>query len=144
MKGRHETLGFVIADVYRLLRRAFRKHLEGSSSLTLAQAQALVCVARNEGVRQVVLAEMLDIQPITLARLVDQLVESGAVERRPDPADRRAHNIYLTAGAEPHLAAIEDVAAAIRKEALSGLTRSEVKTALRSLDKMRSNLLARG
>ena len=72
MKLRQDSLGFLLADVSRLMRRAFQQRLEGSS-LTLAQARALVYVGRHEDVRQVDLADMLEVQPITLARLIDQL-----------------------------------------------------------------------
>jgi len=139
-----DSLGFLIADVYRLLRRAFQKRLEASSSLTLAQAQTLVYIARNEGVRQVVIADMLDVQPITLARLLDQLAAAGLVERRPDPADRRAHQLYLTPEAAPQLTAIREVGAAIRAETLQGLTKDQVETALLVLSQMRDQLAVRG
>lgn len=143
MELRQDNFGFLISDVYRLLRRVFQKRLEGSSPLTLAQAQALMCVSRNEGARQVELAELIDVQPITLARLIDQLVEAGAVERRPDPRDRRAHRVYLTEGAAPHLEAIRQVGAGIRKEALQGLTDAQIDTVLYALDSMRDRLMSR-
>src|SRR5450631_3665986 len=110
MKLRQESLGFLLADVSRLMRRAFERRLDGSS-LTLAQARALIYVSRHEGVRQVDFAELLEVQPITLGRLIDQLAETGLVERRPDSADRRAYQIFLTPAAASHLAAIETVAA---------------------------------
>jgi len=139
-----DSLGFLIADVYRLLRRAFQKRLEASSALTLAQAQTLVYISRNQGVRQVVIADMLDVQPITLARSIDQLAAAGLVERRPDPADRRAHLLHLTPEAAPQLAAIRDVGAAISAEALQGLTKDQVGTVLLALGQMRDQLTVRG
>jgi hypothetical protein len=66
MNKQPDTLGFLIGDVQRLMRRQFQQQLEGSC-LTLAQARALVHIARSEGI-QADLAERLDIQPITLAR----------------------------------------------------------------------------
>ena len=106
MSTPQDMLGFLLADVSRMMRRAFNKHLEGSS-LTLAQARALVYAARHEGIRQSHLAEMLEILPITLTRLIDQLVEDGFVERRPDPNDRRAHQIFITKQAPPTLNSIK-------------------------------------
>ena len=100
MTTHQDNLGFLLADVSRLMRRAFQQRLEGSS-LTLAQARALIYVSRNEGVRQVDLADLLEVQPITLARLIDQLAGDGLVERRSDPADRRAYHIFLTPAAAP-------------------------------------------
>ena len=72
------TLGFLLADVSRLMRKAFRQRLE-DSALTLAQARTLVYISRHQGIRQVELAELLEIQPITLARLIDQLLDREAV-----------------------------------------------------------------
>jgi DNA-binding MarR family transcriptional regulator len=137
------NLGFLVADVARLMRRAFQDRLSGSSltlTLTLAQGRALVYVSRNQGIRQVDLADLLEVQPMTLARLVDQLADAGLVERRPDPLDRRAHRIYPTAEASPHLAAIDDVVVEIRKAASRGLDRTELAAVLAALRRMRSNL----
>lgn len=142
MESNEESLGFLLADVSRLMRRAFQQHLEGSA-MTLAQARALVYVSRHEGVRQVELAELLEIQPITLARLIDQLAEGGLVERRADPADRRAYQIHLTPAAAPQLAAIKQVAARIRGEALRGFGKQEAAAILAALRRMHGNLSAR-
>ena len=142
MNLRQDSLGFLLADVSRLLRRAFQQRLEGSS-LTLAQARALVYVSRHEGVRQVDLAELLEVQPITLARLIDQLAKAGLVERRTDGADRRAYQIFLTPAAASHLAAIETVASAIREDALRDLDEQQAAAVFSALRKMRDNLGAR-
>lgn len=139
---RQDSLGFLLADVSRLTRRAFQQRLEGSS-LTLAQARALVYVSRHEGIRQVELAELLEVQPITLARLIDQLDQGGLVERRPDPADRRAYQLFLTPDAAPHLTAIEEVAASIRADALRGIDEQQTAVVLFALRKMRDNLAPR-
>lgn len=138
---RQDSLGFLLADVSRLMRRAFQRGLEGSS-LTLAQARALVHVSRNEGIRQVELADLLEIQPISLARLLDQLAEHDLVERRADPADRRAYRVFLKPAAAAHLTAIEQVARAIRAEALSGIDRQQAAALMDALARMRANLAA--
>ncbi len=143
MTQRQETLGFLLADVSRLMRRAFQQRLK-ASALTLAQARALVYLARREGVHQVELAELLEVQPITLARLVDQLERAGLVERRADPKDRRAYHLFLTRAAAPHLAAIEQVAAQVRAEALRSLGRGEAATLMLALRTMRENLARPG
>lgn len=142
MQPHNDSLGFLLADVARLLRQAFRASLEGSS-LTFAQARALMYVARREGVRQVELADMLEIQPITLARLIDQLEAAGLVRRQPDPADRRAYQLFLTPDAEPQLAAIEKVLVGIRQRAMAGLQDDEAAAAIAALKKMQSNLSTR-
>jgi DNA-binding MarR family transcriptional regulator len=137
-----DRLGFLVADVSRAMRRAFQRRIEGSS-LTLAQARVLVYVSRNQGVRQVDLADLLEVQPMTLARQIDQLADAGLVERRPDPVDRRAYRIHPTAAAAPHLAAIDQVIVAIRKEAARGLDPDALATTLAALRLMRDNLSTR-
>ncbi|SIS65493.1 MarR family winged helix-turn-helix transcriptional regulator [Neptunomonas antarctica] len=136
-----ETLGFLIFDVARLMRRAYQQK-QNNSCLTLAQARALLYVAKGEGVRQVDLAEALEVKPITLARLLDELEKNGLVERRRDPQDRRAHQVYLTSAAQPHLASIKKVIEVIRNEALSDLTEEQIENLLFSLEKMRASLLS--
>jgi len=135
----NQSLGFLIADVSRLTRRSFQNKLEGTG-LTLATARALLYISKNEGIRQVVLAEMLEIKPISLARLVDQLADAGVVERRPDPTDRRAHKLYLTAAAEPQLTIIKSVIKAVGVESLMGLNVEQQEAMLAALAKMRCNL----
>src|ERR1035437_8958339 len=120
MKSQQESLGFLLSSVSRLMRQAFEQRIEGSL-LSLAQARALVYIARNEGIRQVSLAELLEIQPISLVHLVDQLEKAELIERRPDRADRRAYQLFLTPAAAPQLAAIEQVITVIRADAFSDL-----------------------
>lgn len=134
-----DNVGFLVADVARLMRRAFQQRLEGRD-LTYAQARALVWLARQQGLRQVDLAEQLEVQPITLARLIDQLTEAGLVERRADPADRRAYRLYLTRAAAPRIAEIRAIGDAIREDALAGLSRAESAQALAALRRMRDAL----
>jgi DNA-binding MarR family transcriptional regulator len=142
MKIRQDTLGFLLADVSRLMRRDFQRRLDGSS-LTMAKARALVYVSRHEGVRQIDLAEMLEVQPITLARLIDQLAEAGLVERRASPTDRRAYHVFLLPAATQHLATIEEVANAVRGDALKGLTDQQAAEIISALRKIRNNLAPR-
>ena len=142
MKQQQDSLGYLVSDVSRLMRRAFQKQIEGST-LTLAQARVLVYVSRNEGIRQVDLADLLEVQPMTLARLIDQLSQAAVVERRADPSDRRAYQVHLTAAAAPHLAAIEQAVAAVRKQAVQDLGKAELATVLVALQTMRDNLTGR-
>jgi len=134
-----DGLGFLLADVTRQMRRAFEKRF-ADSFLTMGQARVLVYVSRQEGMRQVDLAELLDVQPITLTRLIDQLVDGGVVERRSDPTDRRAHQLYLLPAAKAHLKSIEQVTKSIREEALGELTERQVADLFVMLQKMRDNL----
>jgi DNA-binding MarR family transcriptional regulator len=141
MPDSSDSVGFLVADVARLMRRAFQARLDGAA-LTYAQARALVWLARQEGLRQVDLAEQLEIQPITLARLVDQLADAGLVERRPDPLDRRAYRLFLTPAAAPRLAEIRAIGDAIRAEALAGLDARQAAATLEGLRRIRRTLAA--
>lgn len=139
---RKDSLGFLLADVSRLMRKSFAQHLQ-KSTLTLAQARALVYVAGNEGIRQVDLAELLEVQPITLGRLVDSLTQQGLVERRTDPSDGRAYRLALLPAAEPHLAAIERVAEKLRKIAMRHIDKRQAELVVAALQTIRTNLSGR-
>jgi DNA-binding MarR family transcriptional regulator len=142
MQSPLDSLGFLVNDISRLMRRAFQQKLEGSD-LTLAQARALIYGSRHERERQVDLAELLEIQPITLARLIDQLAEAGLVERRAHPDDRRAYRLYLTAAAAPRLTAVRQVAASVKAHAFAGLDKQQIASLAAALQKMHDNLAAR-
>ena len=137
-----QGVGFLITDVSRRLRRAFQKRMVGHS-LTLAQARALVYVSRHQGIRQVDLAEMLEVQPITLARLIDQLESHELVQRRSDPTDRRAYQLHPTEKAQPHIKEIHSVIDGIREEVLGDLSDEEVSIVFSALTKIRDKLSAR-
>src|SRR5690606_15050657 len=136
------SLGFALADVTRLMRRAFRHRLRGSE-LTHTQARVLVYLADDSGIRQVDLAERLEMQPIALSRVIDQLAERGVVERRCDPTDGRAHLLVPTPRADSHLDEIARVTASIRADALRGVTAADAATALSVIETMRRNLSSR-
>ncbi len=139
MKKPEETLGYLLNDVARLIRSEFHKRIE-CSTFTQAQARALVYVARIEGIRQVQLAELLEIQPITLARMIDQLEQAGLVERRQSPNDRRAYELYVTPAAAPHLEKIRAIGNALRADALQGVSENDAAVVFEVLRKMRRNL----
>lgn len=141
MPKAEDGVGFLIADVARLLRRRFAGQLKaGAADLTLAQARALVYISRREGLRQVELAAVLEVQPITLARIVDQLDAAGLVERRADPGDRRAYQLYLRPAARPKLALVARATEKVRQRALRGLAGREAAAMVAALRKLRGNL----
>lgn len=142
MSNCEDSLGFLLHDVSRLMRRAFEQQIT-SSTLSLSQARALAYVARSEGCRQVDLAEQLELKPITLARLIDQLEQAELVERRPAPEDRRAYRLFLRVKAKQVLRDIRDIAAASHAQALNGISQDEAAALARALHKMRSNLSSR-
>lgn len=136
------SLGFALADVTRLLRRAFRHRLRGTE-LTHSQARVLVYLAHESGIRQIDLAERLEMQPIALSRVLDQLAERGLVERHGDPTDGRAHLLVPTPRADSHLTEITRVTASIRADALRGVSATDAAIALSVIEAMRQNLSSR-
>jgi DNA-binding MarR family transcriptional regulator len=136
------TFGFLLHDTARLLRRDFERRSKGTG-LTRAQWAVLAYVARNEGSNQAALADMLDIEPITLVRLLDKLEAAGLVERRPDPADRRVRRLYLTEATGPLLGQLQHLASETREAALAGLTDAERQQLTDLLMKVRGNLSGR-
>lgn len=135
----YQHSGFLLLDVSRTLRRTFHDRMAGRG-LNMTQARALLSIARAPGIRQVDLAERLEVQPITLARLVDRLEERGLVERRPHPQDRRAYQLFETPEAERFLDEIIAVLLGIRDDAFAGLEESEMETLQNTLEKIYYNL----
>ena len=87
--------GYRLADNSRQLRRLFDERVRGLG-ITGPQARLLLSLERNPGENQAFYAERLEIEPITLTRIVDRREEAGWIERRNDPADRRARILHLT------------------------------------------------
>lgn len=139
MPKSQDSVGFLIADVLRLMRRHFAGQLK-ATGLTLAQARALVYISRREGLRQVELAALMEIQPITLARIVDQLDDTGLVERRADPGDRRAYQLFLRPAARAPLAKVTQASDQVRQQALRGLAPREAAALADALNRVRENL----
>ena len=136
-----DSVGFLLSDVARLLRRRFDERAR-TIGVTRAQWRTLTVLSRNEGANQGALAEMLEVEPITLCRMIDRLAEAGHVERRRDPADRRAWNIYLTDRSRPLLDQLRVLADALLEEALDGFDPAAAALLTRSLDRIRENLIA--
>jgi len=134
--------GFLLHDIARLMRKRFDARSR-DSGLTRAQWQVLAMLRVREGVNQAALAEALDLEPITIGRLIDRMEEAGWVERRPDAADRRAHRLYITAKTRPMMVQFERVANGLLDEAFSGLSPSEREGLLDLLVRIRGNLSER-
>src|SRR5919112_5173025 len=96
------TLGFLLHDVARFLRKRFEQNAR-DLGLTRSHWQVLAHLAQSEGIQQGALAERLDVEPITLVRILDRLQAAQMVERRPHPTDRRVWLLYLRSAARPML-----------------------------------------
>lgn len=136
-----DSIGFLMSDVSRLLRRRFDARAR-AIGITRAQWRTLTVLSRNEGANQGALAELLEVEPITLCRMIDRLAEAGHVERRRDPGDRRAWNIYLTDRSRPLLDQLRALADEVVGDALRGIDSGDQAVLARSLDRMRANLIA--
>lgn len=142
MKTGKDTIGFLLNDAARLMRKDFERRTR-SLGLTRAQWQTLFHLARNEGCNQVTLADLLEVEPITLARVIDKLEAGGLVERRSDPSDRRARLLFLGARAHPLLEELRGLGAETREIALAGIGEDERTLLMTLLTKMRANLTGR-
>ena len=130
-----------IGETAHALRRAFDRRA-ATLGVTRAQWRVLVRLSRDPGLRQVDLADFLDIEPITLCRIVDRLEESELVERRRDPADRRAWRLELTAKAAPVVEKLRSLATDFSADAFAGLSPTELDTMRTALALVRDNLAA--
>ncbi|WP_417318543.1 MarR family winged helix-turn-helix transcriptional regulator [Emcibacter sp.] len=135
-----KSIGFLMTDVSRLMRRNFMRRAQ-ELGLSQAQWMTLFRIYRQEGVKQITLAESMEIQPITLARLIDSLQEAGLVDRRRDPDDRRAFRIYLTDKAQPFLKKVEPLLAQTRDAAMAGFSEQEKSELLQKICQIKQNLL---
>ena len=119
-----DRLGFLIHDAARLLRRRFEARASGLG-LSAAQWRLLVRVAKEEGVAQARLAELLVIEPISVSRLIDRMEEGGWIERRADATDRRVRMIFPTEKSRDAYAGVKGMAGEVFEHALDGLSAQE-------------------
>ncbi len=137
----NREIGFNIIDVARML-RTYADQRARQFGISRAQWGVLVRLQRTEGLKQSELAEILDLQPISLTRLLDRLAESGLIERRADPNDRRANRLYLTPAARPVLEQLATLGLGMMETVLDGLDGKANERLLRDLTLMKDNLRA--
>ncbi len=137
------SLGFLLHDVSRLLRRRFDQRAQ-ALGLTRAQWSVIAHLYRNEGITQSALADLLEVEKITLARAIDRLEAAGWVERRPHPSDRRANCLYLTDKAYPIFDRMRELSMEVRAEALAGIKPADLERLVGTLLQIKGNLLRLG
>jgi DNA-binding MarR family transcriptional regulator len=137
-----ENPGSRLADVSRLMRRSFDARARGIG-VTRPQWQVLSALRRHEGINQGKLADLLDVEPITVCRMVDRLQEASLVERRTDPTDRRSWRLFLTAKAHELLGQLRPLADELLEQAFEGVEETERVRLMATLDRMRLNLTRR-
>ena len=141
MSTHHESLGFLLNDATRHLRKRFEQ-LGSAYGLSAAQWRLLVTVKHGEGVPQARLAEILEVEPISVSRLADRMEEAGWIERRTDPADRRVRTIHGTAKSTKLFETLKSVAAEVYDEAFAGMSAAERKAVMSGLKTIIANLSA--
>ncbi|MGA3403569.1 MAG: MarR family transcriptional regulator [Acetobacteraceae bacterium] len=135
------TLGFLLRDTSRLMRRRFvQRSREVGLPINRSEASVLVHVDREPGMSQAQLAEQMDLEAISLVRLIDSLQAAGLIERRPHAHDRRIRTLWLTEAAQPILAQVRAVAEDVRAQAFVGIPAAEREVLLDLLVSVRSNL----
>jgi DNA-binding MarR family transcriptional regulator len=134
-----ETILLEIGETAHALRKSFDRRASALGT-TRAQWKVLLHLNRTPGLRQVELADLLDIEPITLCRILDRLEESGLVERSQDPADRRAHRLHITDRAQPLIEKLQALGAELATEAFAGIEPDDVATARKVLARIRENV----
>ncbi|MGZ3267058.1 MAG: MarR family winged helix-turn-helix transcriptional regulator [Croceibacterium sp.] len=135
-------IGYLLADNSRLARWAFDREVR-EVGVTGPQARLLLNLHRRPGENQGFYAERLEVEPITLCRMVDRLEEAGMVERRRDPADRRAWQLHLTAKSQKLVAKLQQSVDSLVDDMLCGLTSEERAEFARLLKAVGTNLSER-
>lgn len=134
----HDSLGFLLIDAGRRLRRSFEART--AHGLSTAQWRLIVIVTKMGGTSQAQLADLLEIEPISVSRLVDRMEQAGWVVRRPHPNDRRIRLVYPTPQAEAVHVEMRAVADEVYEEALRGLSPGEREALLAALKTVIHNL----
>ena len=138
-----DSLGFMLIDVSRMLRGAFERRIAVAGlGLTPGEARALVHVAALEGSRQQDIALRMGVEPMTLSSYLDRLQSMGFIQRRADPTDRRAKQIFTTGTADDLIAGIRVEQIELMDRVTSGLTPDDLSAMREKLKRMRGNLLA--
>lgn len=141
MDTRLRNFGFLLKDVSRRYVLRFEQRAR-EISLTLPQCKVLARLENHEGVSQARLAELTEVEPMTMVRILDRMEADGLLERRADPADRRARSLYLTARAKPLLEQIWHLSELTRAETFAGISRAERELFMSLLERMHANVCA--
>jgi MarR family transcriptional regulator for hemolysin len=135
----NRELAFTIVDVARML-KTYADQRARQFGISRAQWGVLIRIDRTEGLKQSELAEILDLQPISLTRLLDRLAGNGLIERRADPNDRRANRLYLLPAARPMLDQLAELGSDLMATVLEGLEPKSIERMLHDLSLVKNNL----
>jgi MarR family transcriptional regulator for hemolysin len=130
---------FTLGELQRLV-RAYADKEAARYGMTRAQWAVLARIERNEGMKQSELAEQMDMQPITLTRLIDKLCDKGWMERRGDETDRRVNRLYLKRAARPLLGKLAGLRSELTATALEGISPADAQRLLTQLEQIKENV----
>jgi MarR family transcriptional regulator for hemolysin len=135
----NKEFAYTLMDAARLL-RTYADQKAAQFGITRAQWVVLSRLDLQEGLKQSEFAEILDLQPISLTRLLDRLCDNGLIERRADPNDRRAKRLYLMPAARPLLERLNGLGEELLAVALAGVERENVEQIITQLATVKENL----
>src|SRR5246127_3625413 len=130
---------FTLGEVQRLM-RAYADKQAARYGITRAQWAVLAKVERYEGMKQTELAELLEMQPITLTRLIDKLCDAGWIERRGDATDRRVNRLYLRKAGRALLGKMSGLRSELTATALDGINPADAHRLLNQLEQIKENV----
>ena len=137
-----KELAWQVAETSHAMRRFYDRRV-AQLGVTRAQWRVIAILGHNPGMKQVELADRLDVEPISTCRIIDRLEDAGLVERQRDPSDRRAWRLSLTAKAEPIRARLSELAEEMSQEAFFGLSEQQLETMRAVLARVRENIAGR-
>lgn len=137
-----KELAWEMGETSHAMRRFYDRRA-AQLGVTRAQWRVIAVLGHNPGMKQVELADRLDIEPISACRIIDRLVEAGLVERQRDPGDRRAWRVSLTARAEPLRERLRALADEMSLEAFAGIGDAELEIVRAALARVRDNIAQR-
>ena len=135
-------LVFQLVETSRLLRTHVEQRARQHGT-TRAQWGVMSRLRRQEGLKQAALAEQMDLQPISLARLLDRLQSQNLIERREDPSDRRAYRLFLTPEGRALVDDLDSVRTEIAQDVLGETDEEAILSALGTLAAIREQIRAR-
>ncbi len=130
-----------LVESSRLLRNYIDTRAKANGT-TRAQWIVLFRLRQQEGLSQVDLAEVLELQPISLVRLLDRLVEHGLLERRHDPKDRRANRLFLTPRGRLLVDELDSLRDEIATDVLAAVSDEAIETSLTTLRDIKERIKA--
>ncbi|MCA0911180.1 MarR family winged helix-turn-helix transcriptional regulator [Qipengyuania gaetbuli] len=135
------NIGYLLSDSGRVLRRTFDERVR-SLGLTAVQARLLLSLVKFPDNNQAFYADRIEVEPITLTRIVDRMEEAGWVERVADPADRRARLLHLTDKSREIVERLRAIVDGLVADMAEGLSKQEQATLANLLDRVSANLSA--